>query len=139
MFRVWTGSFLACFLQLIVLLNPECDCCSGFVLSWVGRFTTGTQSFVLVIRNVPCTYWIDNETLCWLVRWRIISELIKGISRVSLKVTQIFQWHDISTSFVLPSAVILTVIPALTLNDSESLMLSFGIVCYLELLSSIEL
>ena len=54
------------------------------------------------------------------------------------KVTQVFQWHDISTSFVLPSAAILTVIPALTLNDSESLMFSFGIVCYLELLSSIK-
>ena len=38
--------------QLTVCLNPDFNCYSSFVLSWVDRVTTGTQSFVSVIANV---------------------------------------------------------------------------------------
>ena len=38
---------------LIVFLKPDFNCWSNFALSWVDKVTTGTQSFVSVIPNLP--------------------------------------------------------------------------------------
>ena len=37
--------------QLIILLKFDLNCCNIFELSWVGKVTTGTQTFVSVILN----------------------------------------------------------------------------------------
>ena len=57
------------------------------------------------------------------VRIKLISHLIKDISRVLPKLLKYFNGTPISTSSVLTSAGVLPVIFALNLNDSESTML----------------
>ena len=40
-----------CLFQVTVLLKPDFDCSSSYVLSSVDKVTTGTESFVSVIAN----------------------------------------------------------------------------------------
>ena len=48
----FTTDFLACYLfQVNVLLKPEFDCLSSYVLSPVDKVTTETKSFVSVMSN----------------------------------------------------------------------------------------
>ena len=58
---------------------------------------------------------------------RLISQLIKGISRVLQKLLKYFNGTIISTSFVLPSAGVFPIIFILDLNDLEAVKLSFGL------------
>ena len=60
------------------------------------------------------------------VRIKLISHLIKGISRVLQKLLKYLNGTAISTSSVLTSTGVLPVIFALNLNDSESAMVAFG-------------
>ena len=112
--------------KLIVLLNPDFNYCSSFVLSLVDRVTTRTWSFVSVIVNAPALvesgmlYFADQVDI------KIISQLNRGHFKSYPKVTQSFNHTAISTFFVLPAAGVLPIILALNLNDSESVMLSFG-------------
>ena len=57
---------------------------------------------------------------------RLISQLINGISRVSKKILKDFNSTAILTSSVLPSTGAFPVILILYLNDSDSVILSFG-------------
>ena len=57
------------------------------------------------------------------VKMRLISQLIKGISRVLKKLLKSFSGTAILTSFVLPAAGIFPVILILNLNDSECTIL----------------
>ena len=60
------------------------------------------------------------------VRIKLISHLIKGISRVLQKLLKYLNGTAISTSSVLTSTGVLPVIFALNLNDSESAMVAIG-------------
>ena len=60
------------------------------------------------------------------VRIKLISHLIKGISRVLQKLLKYLNGTAISTSSVLTSTGVLPVIFALNLNDSESTMVATG-------------
>ena len=64
------------------------------------------------------------------VRIRLISKLIKGISKFFKNYLSIFSnyYYEVitATSFVLPSAGVLSVIFILDLNDSESAKLTYG-------------
>ena len=61
-----------------------------------------------------------------LVKIRLTSQLIKGISRVLQKLIKYFNGTIISTSFVLPASGVFPIILILDLNNSESDKLSFG-------------
>ena len=61
-----------------------------------------------------------------MLKMRLISQLINGISRILQKLLQYFNGTAISTSFALPSAGVFPVIFILDLNDSESIELLFG-------------
>ena len=58
---------------------------------------------------------------------RLISQLIKGISRVLQKLLKYFNGTIISTSFVLPSAGVFPIIFILDLNDLEAVKLSLSL------------
>ena len=64
------------------------------------------------------------------VKSRIISQLINGISRVLQKLLKYFKGTTISTFFLLPSSGIFPVTLILDLNDSDSVILSFGASLY---------
>ena len=57
---------------------------------------------------------------------KLISQLIKGISRVLQKLLKYFKIHAILSSFTLPPAGFFFVILISNLNDSDSNVLSFG-------------
>ena len=57
---------------------------------------------------------------------RLIFQLIKGISRVLQQLLKYFNGTAILTSFVLSSTGVFPVILILYLNDSDSVILSFG-------------
>ena len=65
---------------------------------------------------------VDNQ-----VKIKLISQLIKGISRFLQKLLRYFNGAIISTSFSLPTAGLFPVIFILDLNDSVSVKLSFGL------------
>ena len=58
-----TASFDSYTFQLAILLKPDFNCSSSFALSWVDKFTTGTQNFVSVIANVAASVSLD-DTIC---------------------------------------------------------------------------
>ena len=65
------------------------------------------------------------------VKMRLLSQLIKGISRVLQKLLKYFNGTAILTSSVLPSAGGFPVIIILNLNDLDFVILSFGSsLCY---------
>ena len=57
---------------------------------------------------------------------RLISQLIKGISRVLQKLLKYFNGTAVLKSFVLPSSGVFPVIFNLDLSDSESVKVTFG-------------
>ena len=61
-----------------------------------------------------------------MLKMRLISQLINGISKILQKLLKYFNGAAISTSFALPSAGVFPVIFILDLNDSESIELLFG-------------
>ena len=58
---------------------------------------------------------------------KLISQLIKDISRVLQKLLRHFNSNDILTSFVLPSAGVFPVVLILNLNDSKFTILSIAL------------
>ena len=67
------------------------------------------------------------------VRIKLISQLIKGISRVLQKLLKYFSGTALLTSFVLAASDVLYANFALNLNDSESAIIAFGssiLYCY---------
>ena len=68
----------------VVFLKADFNYSSSFVLSWVDKVTNGTLSFVSVIENVAWADTLVATAMQFLddFRSRLISKLIKGISRV---------------------------------------------------------
>ena len=64
--------------------------------------------------------------LMTILKLKLTSQLIKGISRVLRKLLRYYNGTIISTSFSLPPAGVFPVISILDLNDSESVKLSLG-------------
>ena len=91
-------------LRLIVLLKPDYNCCNSFALSWVGKITTRTRSVVSVIANFSTPAESVITQVDEQVRMRLVSQLIKGISRVLQKLLKYFNGTAISTSFALSAA-----------------------------------
>ena len=78
------------------------------MFSWVDKVTKGAQSLKSFIRNVG--FWllvVPATTIQFLdcFNWRLISELIKGISSVLLKLLRYLNGTTISGSFVPPFPV----------------------------------
>ena len=105
--------------QSIVLLKLIFKCYNSFALSLVDKDTTETQSFVSVSVNFssPVKFVMtqcDNQ-----VRMRLISKLVKAISRVFQKLLKFFNDNAISTSFVSLLSGVFPVFLILDLNDSK--------------------
>ena len=115
-FGACTDTFSWYFFQLIVLLKLDFNFSSNLILSWVDKVTTGTYSYVSVIANVVAFVSLDNTHLLDQVKMRLISQLIKDISRILQKLLKYFNGTIISTFSVLQSAV-LPVIFCLNLNE----------------------
>ena len=103
------------------------------MFSWVDKVTTETLSLVSFIWKlgfwlfaVPATkmHFLDR------FNWRLISQLIKGISSVLQKLLRYFNGTIISTSFVPPGWPVIC-----CLNLNEALLLSAGNSVILSLLS----
>ena len=60
------------------------------------------------------------------VRMKLISQLLKSISRVLQKLLKCFNGTSVSISFVLPTARAVAVILNFNLNDSESAKVVLG-------------
>ena len=86
--------------QLIVLLKPYLNCSSTFTLSWVDEVITGTWSFVPAIVNVAALVSLDNTHLSDQVKMRLISNLMKGISRLYQKLIKYFNRTNILRFFL---------------------------------------
>ena len=84
-------SFVAVFgwylFQSIGLLKADLNCSSNSGLSWVDKVSTGTQSFVSVITNFVSPVAGKAKQSAEQFKVRLISYLIKVISRVLLKIT----------------------------------------------------
>ena len=76
--------------------------------------------------NVPAPVELVTTQVDDHDRIRIISHLIKGISRVLQKLLKYFNATAILTSFVLATSGGFPVIFTLDLNDSDSVKLLFG-------------
>ena len=74
-------------------LNPYFKSDSNFVLSWVDKVTTGTSTFVSVIAKVVALYALQMTQFSYEVRVRLISQFIKGISRVLQKLSSNLMAH----------------------------------------------
>ena len=111
--------------QLITLLKPDFNCCNNFSLSSVDKVTTGTYKFVSVISNFLSRVKLVITQVGDLVKIKLTSQLIKGISRVPQNLLKYFNGTFISTSFSLPLLGVYPVIFILDLNDRESTKLSF--------------
>ena len=96
-FGDFIDTFDWCLFQLIVLLKPDFNCCNRFALSWVDEVTTGTQSFVSVIAKFVSFVWFYKTLFSGQANMRLISQLIKGISRVLQKLLKYFNDAIIST------------------------------------------
>ena len=113
--------------QLIVLLKPDFNYWSNFALSCVDKVTTRAYSFVSVILHFVCPFAEEITQVGDHVKVKLTSQLISGISRVLQKLLKYFNGTIISTSFVLPVAGAFPVIFILNLNDSDCVMLLFGL------------
>ena len=96
--------------QLIVFLKPDFNCWSNFSLSLVDKVTTRTYNFVSVIANFPSLVELRITQSLDHVSIRLTSQLINDISSVLQKLLKYFNGTIISTSFVLPAAVVFPVI-----------------------------
>ena len=72
------------------------------------------------MKNIPWPIKLVIAQLPNHVNIRLISRLMKGISKVLQKLLSYFSGTAISTFFVLPATEMLAVIIALNVNDSES-------------------
>ena len=63
-------------------LKPVFNCSNNFALSCVNKVTNGTYNFVLLIPNVPAPLEIVITQVDDHININVISQLIKGISRV---------------------------------------------------------
>ena len=70
-FEVCNVTFYWNLFQLIVILNPGFNCYNSFKLSWFNKFVTHC-----------CSFSLRNNRICRKKMIRLISQLIKGISRV---------------------------------------------------------
>ena len=87
----FTTDFLTCFLfQVNVLLKPEFDCLSSYVLSSVDKVTTGTKSFVSVMSNFTLPVELIITKVGNQFKIRIIPQLIRRISRILEKLLRYF-------------------------------------------------
>ena len=66
-------------------LNPDFSCCSSFVLSLVGKVTTGIQSFVSTIEKVVIVFALQITQSADQERVTVNLKLISGPSRVLQK------------------------------------------------------
>ena len=69
-------------------MKPDFNRSSSFALCWVGKVKTRTESFVSVIENAGLSSAIAVTTITHFLdqfRLRLISQLIKDISRVFKK------------------------------------------------------
>ena len=76
--------------------------CNSSALSWVDKVTTGAQTFISVITNVPAPVQLVKMLLNDQIKMRLALQLISGISRVLQKLLKHFNSTAISTSFELP-------------------------------------
>ena len=103
--------------QLNTLFKPDFSCCNNFVLSCVDKVTTGTYNFVPVTSDAPAPVELVITQVDDHVKIKLISELIKEISRVLQKLLKYFHGTIISTSFSLPPAGVFPVMFILNIND----------------------
>ena len=123
-------SFVAVFgwylFQSIGLLKADLNCSSNSGLSWADKVSTRTQSFVSVITNFVSPVAEKTKQSTEQFKMRLISYLIKVISRVTQKLLKYFNRTAILAFFVLPEARVFAVILTVYLNRKCSLILSFG-------------
>ena len=106
------------------------------MFSWVDKVTTGTQSLVSFVWKLGFWLFAVPATLIQFLdhlNWRLVSQLIKGVSSAFQKLFSYFNRSIISTSFVPPFPV-WPVIFCLNLNE-VLLLLSSGKSIILPLLS----
>ena len=107
-------------------MNPDFNCCNSFVLSLVDKVKTGRSSFVSVIGKVvtlspsEITQFADQVTI------RLISQLIKSISRVLQKLLNYFN-GTANFSFIMRTLLVLSKKFNLYFNDSDSIITLFGL------------
>ena len=107
-------------------MNPDFNCCNSFVLSLVDKVTTGRSSFVSVIGKgvtlspSEITQFADQVTI------RLISQLIKSISRVLQKLLNYFN-GTANFSFIMRTLLVLSKKFNLYFNDSDSIITLFGL------------
>ena len=87
--------------QLIVLLNPDFNCCSNFVLPWVDEVTKAAWSFVYVMAKAGSLSPSEGAQFSDQVRIRLISQLSKGTSRVLQKLLKYFNGTAIFAFIIL--------------------------------------
>lgn len=107
-------------------MNPDLNCCGSFVLSSVGRVPTETCSFVSVIANAPESIELITKQFNDMINKKLITQLIGSILRVLQKFHKYFNDTAISAYLALSEKVVLPVIVALNLNDSECVMILLG-------------
>ena len=104
LFPSWFVVLARYLFQVIVLLQPNSNFLRSSLFSWVDKVTTGAYSLVsfiyvgLWLVVVPATIMQFLEHF----NWRLISQLIIGISSVLPKLPRYFNRTIISISFVPP-------------------------------------
>ena len=88
-------------------LSPHLNCCNSFALSWVDKVTARSQCFESVVANVVAWFVaaLDITHFAELVKMRLVSQLINGISVVLQKLFKYFNGTIIWTAFVPSSPV----------------------------------
>ena len=76
--------------QLILLFNPDFNCSSNFVLSWVDKVSTRRWRFVSVIAKVDTLSPSEITPVADQFRISLVLQLVKGISRVLQKLPKYF-------------------------------------------------
>ena len=118
---LWTRiNFLERYLfQSTVLLKPDSNCFNSFLFSWVDKVIARTWHFLSVILNVGTPFATVAATRVLFlkhVNWRVILELIEGISSVLQKLLRYFNGTIISSFFV-PTLPVCPPIYDLNLNE----------------------
>ena len=107
-------------------MNPDFNCCNSFVLSLVDKVTTGRSSFVSVIGKVVTLSPSEIAQFADQVTIRLISQLIKSISRVLQKLLNYFN-GTANFSFIMRTLLVLSKKFNLYFNDSDSIITLFGL------------
>ena len=69
-------------------LNPDFNCWSNFVLSWVDKIANGTKDIVSGISKVDARSTSQMIQLVDQVRIRLVAQWIKDISRTEMRLNQ---------------------------------------------------